>query len=85
VLAPYVPRWFAETPGLAGRRGPAIAEAAGRSGFPRGFVDAETLRLGRECLERDDLVPALRRRLADQLDDLGRALRVREAADAGTA
>ncbi|AKH81837.1 aminopeptidase N [Streptomyces sp. CNQ-509] len=85
VLAPYVPRWFAETPGLAGRRGPAIAEAAGRSGFPRGFVDAETLRLGRECLERDDLVPALRRRLADQLDDLGRALRVREAADAGSA
>ncbi|AUH43593.1 aminopeptidase N [Streptomyces sp. CMB-StM0423] len=81
VLAPYVPRWFAETPALAERRGPAIAEAAGRSGFPRGFVDAETLRLGEECLERDDLVPALRRRLADQLDDLGRALRVRGAAD----
>ncbi|MEO3763664.1 aminopeptidase N [Streptomyces sp. B8F3] len=83
VLAPYVPRWFAETPALAERRGPAIAQAAGRFGFPRGFVDAETLRLGEECLERDDLVPALRRRLADQLDDLGRALRVREAGETG--
>ncbi|MFW6689796.1 aminopeptidase N [Streptomyces sp. MAR4 CNX-425] len=84
VLAPYVPRWFAETPALAARRGPAIAAAAGRAGFPRGFVDAETLRLGEECLERGEPVPALRRKLADQLDDLRRALRVREAAGSRT-
>ncbi|WP_407564268.1 aminopeptidase N [Streptomyces sp. 184] len=81
VLAPYVARWFAETPALAARRGPAIAAAAGRWGFPRGFVDGETLRLGEECLEHGEPVPALRRRLEDQLDDLGRALRVREAAE----
>ncbi len=80
VLAPYVPRWFAETPALAARRGAAIAAAAGREGFPRGFVAEETLRLGEECLERGEPVPALRRRLVDQLDDLGRALRVRGAA-----
>ncbi|MBL0781737.1 hypothetical protein G6541_33675 [Streptomyces albidoflavus] len=32
----------------------------------------------RAALAQDDLVPALRRRLADQLDDLARALRVRD-------
>ncbi|MGF0176646.1 hypothetical protein ACQF36_41200, partial [Streptomyces sp. Marseille-Q5077] len=60
------------------RRGPAIADAAGRYAFPAYAVDAESLRLGEECLRDGDPVPALRRRLADHLDDLARALRVRE-------
>ncbi|MET9257901.1 aminopeptidase N [Streptomyces sp. NPDC003717] len=79
LVAGYVPRFYAEAVAVAARRGPAIAEAAGRHAFPVHAVDAETLRLGHECLADADPTPALRRKLADQLDDLARALRVREA------
>ncbi|MEV4044472.1 aminopeptidase N [Streptomyces sp. NPDC049744] len=75
----YVPRYYPEAVALAARRGPAIADAAGRWAFPAHAVDADTLRLGQECLADADPIPALRRKLADQLDDLARALRVREA------
>ncbi|MEU1335540.1 aminopeptidase N [Streptomyces sp. NPDC005865] len=75
----YVPRYFEDAVSLAARRGPAMAEAAGRHAFPLPFVDEETLRLGERCLRDADPTPALRRKLADQLDDLARALRVREA------
>ncbi|WP_405580913.1 aminopeptidase N [Streptomyces sp. NBC_01092] len=74
----YVPRYFKDALALAARRGHAIADAAGRHAFPMHAVDAEALRLGEECLRDGEPVPALRRRLADQLDDLARALRVRE-------
>ncbi len=50
----------------------------GRWAFPVYAVDPETLRLGEECLSDSDPIPALRRKLVDQLDDLGRALRVRQ-------
>ncbi|MCB5911796.1 aminopeptidase N [Streptomyces pinistramenti] len=79
LLRPYVARYFAETPALATERGPALAEAAGRYAFPGTFVEPETLRLGRSCLDTGDPTPALRRKLVDQLDDLERALRVRSA------
>ncbi|MFE0799166.1 aminopeptidase N [Streptomyces sp. NPDC058812] len=75
----YVPRYYAEAVAVAARRGPAIADAAGRWAFPAHTVDADNLRLGQECLNDADPIPALRRKLADQLDDLARALRVREA------
>jgi aminopeptidase N len=75
----YVPRFYTDAVALAARRGPAMADAAGRWAFPAPAVDPETLRLGEECLRDADLVPALRRKLVDQLDDLTRALRVREA------
>ncbi|MFJ8190276.1 aminopeptidase N [Streptomyces sp. NPDC096094] len=75
----YVPRYYAEAVAVAARRGPAIADAAGRWAFPVHAVDADNLRLGRECLSDAEPIPALRRKLADQLDDLARALRVREA------
>ncbi|MFI1361564.1 aminopeptidase N [Streptomyces griseochromogenes] len=73
----YVPRYYEDVVALAARRGPAIAVAAGRWGFPQYAVDAEHLALGQACLREADPVPALRRRLADELDDLARALRVR--------
>ncbi|MFJ4470472.1 aminopeptidase N [Streptomyces sp. NPDC089424] len=76
----YVPRYYEDAVAVAARRGPAIAEAAGAWAFPAHAVDPETLRLGEECLRAADPVPALRRKLTDQLDDLARALRVREAA-----
>ncbi|KOU69702.1 aminopeptidase N [Streptomyces sp. MMG1533] len=75
----YVPRYFQDVVALADRRGPAIAEAAGRWAFPAHAVDTETLRVGEQCLSDGDVIPALRRKLADQLDDLARALRVRQA------
>ncbi|MGW7075662.1 aminopeptidase N [Streptomyces sp. NPDC054871] len=78
----YIPRYYEDAVAVAARRGPAIADVAGRWAFPVSAVDAETLRLGEQCLRDADPIPALRRKLADQLDDLARALRVREAARA---
>ncbi|MFD9330050.1 aminopeptidase N [Streptomyces sp. NPDC060065] len=75
----YVERFWPDAVALAARRGPAIAEAAGRWAFPVHAVTPETLALGEACLRDADPIPALRRKLADQLDDLARALRVREA------
>ncbi|MFF9020775.1 aminopeptidase N [Streptomyces eurythermus] len=83
LVRPYVPRFYADVAAVAARRGPAIATAAGRWCFPAHAVDTENLRLGEECLRADDLTPALRRALADRLDDLARALRVREAQRSG--
>ncbi|WP_179382084.1 aminopeptidase N [Streptomyces sp. SA15] len=75
----YVPRYYEDAVAVAARRGPAIAEAAGRWAFPGYAVDAKTLSLGEQCLREADPIPALRRKLADQLDDLTRALRVQQA------
>ncbi|MER5385045.1 aminopeptidase N [Streptomyces sp. NPDC002688] len=75
----YVERYWPDAVAVAGRRGPAIAEAAGRWAFPAHAVSPETLALGQACLDDADPIPALRRKLTDQLDDLARALRVREA------
>ncbi|MFD4632165.1 aminopeptidase N [Streptomyces sp. NPDC058284] len=83
LVTEYVPRYFEDAVALAARRGPAMAEAAGRYAFPLPFVDAETLRLGERCLRDADPTPALRRKLVDQLDDLARALRVRQGAEKG--
>ncbi|MEU3250464.1 aminopeptidase N [Streptomyces sp. NPDC006997] len=77
LLQPYVTRYYQDAVALAARRGPAIADAAGRWAFPTHTVDPETHRLGEECLRDADPIPALRRKLTDQLDDLARALRVR--------
>ncbi|GAA3138747.1 aminopeptidase N [Streptomyces rameus] len=77
LIQEYVPRFYPDAVALAARRGPAIAVAAGRWAFPAHAVDAENLRLGEECLRDAELTPALRRTLADRLDDLSRALRVR--------
>ncbi|MFD5585230.1 aminopeptidase N [Streptomyces sp. NPDC127063] len=77
LVRPYVERYYADAVAVAARRGPAMADATGRWAFPVHAVDAHTLRLGEECLRDADPIPALRRKLADQLDDLARALRVR--------
>ncbi|WP_329369348.1 aminopeptidase N [Streptomyces sp. NBC_01483] len=75
----YVERYWADAVALAARRGPAIADAAGRYAFPVHAVTPETLALGEACLRDADPIPALRRKLVDQLDDLARALKVRTA------
>ncbi|MFF3206041.1 aminopeptidase N [Streptomyces sp. NPDC002962] len=79
LVADYVPRYYQDAVAVAARRGPAIAEAAGRWAFPTRAVTPDTLRLGEACLTDADPIPALRRKLVDQLDDLARALRVRKA------
>ncbi|MDA5282145.1 aminopeptidase N [Streptomyces sp. Isolate_45] len=73
----YVPRYYPEAVALGARRGPAIAEAAGRWAFPAHAIDEANLRAGHTCLDDPDLIPLLRRKLVDQLDDLARALRIR--------
>ncbi|WP_369238103.1 aminopeptidase N [Streptomyces sp. R21] len=78
LLKGYVERYWTDAVAVAARRGPAIAEAAGRWAFPAHAVSTETLRQGETCLNEADPIPALRRKLADQLDDLARALKVRE-------
>ncbi|MGW0820492.1 aminopeptidase N [Streptomyces sp. NPDC002845] len=80
LLGEYVERYWTDAVAVAARRGPAIADAAGRWAFPVHAVDAETLRSGQQCLREADPIPALHRKLVDQLDDLARALNVREAA-----
>lgn len=72
----YVARYYPDAVAVADRRGPAMAEAAGRWAFPVHAVDADNLDLGQACLRDGGPTPALRRKLADQLDDLKRALRV---------
>ncbi|MFC9245371.1 aminopeptidase N [Streptomyces sp. NPDC057136] len=74
----YVPRYYPDATALAVRRGPAIAEAAGRHAFPATTVDTHSLDLGTQALDDQALIPALRRKLVDQLDDLRRALTVRD-------
>lgn len=76
LLASYLPRYFPDAAALAARRGHALARAAARHAFPRGFTDPRTLRLGEHHLATATLHPTLRRGLADQLDDLRRALRL---------
>ncbi|MET8078448.1 aminopeptidase N [Streptomyces sp. NPDC005303] len=74
----YVPRYYEDAVALAARRGPAIADAAGRWAFPAHAIDEDNQALGQACLRDADPIPSLRRKLVDQLDDLGRALRVRQ-------
>ncbi|GGY55899.1 aminopeptidase N [Streptomyces omiyaensis] len=75
----YVERFYDAAVALGDRRGPAMAGAAGRDAFPRDAVDAASLALGERRIADGTMIPALRRKLVDQLDDLARALRVREA------
>jgi len=77
LVAPWVARYFSDAAELAVRRGPAIAEAAGRYGFPSTSVTPETLALGRAALDGPGLTAAFRRSLVDRLDDLARTLRLR--------
>ncbi|MFJ4867842.1 aminopeptidase N [Streptomyces sp. NPDC088757] len=78
LVSPYVPRFYEAAAALGDRRGPAMAEAAGRHAFPAHAVDADSLALGERHLADTPMIPALRRKLVDQLDDLRRALQVRE-------
>ena len=79
LLHPYIARYYPDAIALAARRGPAIAEAAGRHAFPVHAIDPDSIHLGEKALDNPALTPALRRKLTDQVDDLRRALAVRDA------
>ncbi|WP_424214299.1 aminopeptidase N [Streptomyces sp. BI20] len=79
LTTPWLAHYHPDAAALADRRGPAIALAAGRFAFPTTTVTPENLQAGRTALDNPDLTPALRRTLANQVDDLDRALRVRTA------
>ena len=77
LLAPFVDRYFDAAVEVAARRGPYVALVIGGPGFPFHAVDESTLRSAERCLAAGTAGPALTRRLADQVDDLRRVLRVR--------
>ncbi|MFF1833341.1 aminopeptidase N [Streptomyces sp. NPDC058231] len=79
LTTPYVDRYYPDAAQLAARRGTAIAKAAGAHAFPAYAIGAGHLHLGEQALNDTTLHPALRRRLIDQIDDLRRALAVRDA------
>jgi aminopeptidase N len=80
LLADRPQRYFTAVVAAAERRGPAVGRLLGMHGFPAHDATPATVRAAEECLARTDLTTALRRALADQLDDLRRALAAREAA-----
>jgi aminopeptidase N len=75
LLAGYVPEYFAELPALDG----GLARIWGRHGFPHHAVEASAVQAGERCLADGGLDGSLRRLLADQVEDLRRALAVRSA------
>jgi aminopeptidase N len=79
LVAGYVPRYFPALADVAARRGPAVARVLARHGFPHHAVTPATFRAGEECLVGTAFPASLRRLLADQLDDLRRALQVSSA------
>ncbi|WP_433301887.1 aminopeptidase N [Actinoplanes sp. CA-030573] len=79
LLAPYVPRYFAEMPAMMRVRSGMSAERTAGLAYPEVVVDAETRRLAAELLARPDLDPILRRVVEDTDDDMRRALEARAA------
>ncbi|MCU7822376.1 aminopeptidase N [Kitasatospora sp. DSM 101779] len=69
----YMRRYFEQMPAV-GERGGAVVKALGHSLFPAGLALPGTVRAAEACLARTDLTPTVRRVLADELDDLRRAL-----------
>jgi aminopeptidase N len=80
LVAGYVPGFFAALADVAARRGPAVARVLIQHGFPYHAVMPATLQAGEQCLAAAAFPASLRRLLADQLDDLRRALTVSSVA-----
>ncbi|WP_285664491.1 aminopeptidase N [Actinorhabdospora filicis] len=81
LLAPYVDRFFAEFPAAVDARMPWEKMHLTAAMFPSQVVDARTAELADAMLSAEGLAQEFRRTAADRLDDLRRAVRVREVAD----
>jgi aminopeptidase N len=78
LTVPYVERYFTDVAGTVDvRSGWMLADAA-RDFFPRLSLSRSTVEAAERVLSDDTLDAGLRRALADEADDLSRALRVRE-------
>ena len=75
----YEERYFRDAPAGLGARLPWDVIRVGHTLFPFGDVSGRTVEAAEEMLARHDLVPELRRLVVDDLDDLKRALRARNA------
>jgi len=74
LLAPYVPRYFADMPAMMRIRTGMSAERTVGLAYPDVVVEPETRRLAAEMLAREDLDPILRRVVRDADDDMRKAL-----------
>jgi aminopeptidase N len=79
VTTPYVDRYVADMPLMASRRPAQVAERIARLAFPSYTVDAGTVAAMTRMRDDESLVPALRRALIDETDDLARSLAARDA------
>ncbi|MGH3657635.1 MAG: ERAP1-like C-terminal domain-containing protein, partial [Micromonosporaceae bacterium] len=80
VLAPYLPRYFAELLTVTARRGsPEMDRMLCTYGFPRYAVGTDVVAWVEKLLARDDLTPVAARFLTDELDRLRRVLAARVA------
>jgi len=77
LLAPYVPRYFADMPAMMRIRTGMSAERTLLLAYPEVVVEPETRRLAAELLAREDLDPILRRVVLDHDDDMRKALAAR--------
>jgi aminopeptidase N len=77
LTAPYVERFFAETPELLRMRTGMSAERIVRIAYPVLAVEPRTRQLAAGLLARTDLVPTIRRVVTDGDDDVRRALAAR--------
>jgi aminopeptidase N len=78
LLAPYTTKYFDAALATTQRRGQMLAQAIGLRGFPFHDVSPQNLARGKSMLDAGEIPEALRRAWADQLDDLARALNVRQ-------
>ena len=77
LLAPYVPRYFAEVPATVSlRQGYVVAETASDA-YPRFAVDESTVEQAERLLAQTDVDAGVRRSVADRTDDLRKAIAVR--------
>jgi aminopeptidase N len=75
VVGPYVERYFADVPAMAGRVGEDALARVASLAYPSPVVEQSTLELTGAALERADLSPAVRRALVDAGSELAEAVR----------
>ncbi|HEU0240242.1 MAG TPA: aminopeptidase N [Micromonosporaceae bacterium] len=80
LTASYVDRYVAEMPAMAARRSAQVAERVARFAFPAYAIDAGSLALMTRMRDDESLVPALRRALIDETDELARSVAARDLA-----
>ena len=79
LTAPYVERFFAEIGGTGKFRSGWVVASSTRSSFPRYAIDERVVRLATELAADEDVPAGIRRAVADDRDDLTRALAIRAA------